>query len=133
MGVDIVLKATKVDGVYTADPNRDPTAPLPRPYVRRGDRQEPEGDGRDRARTVPRPEHAAQGVLDPETRCAQTRRDGRGRGHARPLLIEGPKKIMSIADTKKTAEQKMGRSVDTLKNDYQKVRTGRALPGSSTM
>jgi uridylate kinase len=26
MGVDIVLKATKVDGVYTADPNKDPTA-----------------------------------------------------------------------------------------------------------
>jgi uridylate kinase len=26
MGVDIVLKATKVDGVYTADPHKDPTA-----------------------------------------------------------------------------------------------------------
>jgi uridylate kinase len=26
MGVDIVLKATKVDGVYTADPNKDPQA-----------------------------------------------------------------------------------------------------------
>src|SRR5574338_1521075 len=26
MGVDIVLKATKVDGVYTADPLKDPTA-----------------------------------------------------------------------------------------------------------
>jgi len=26
MGVDIVLKATKVDGVYTADPMKDPTA-----------------------------------------------------------------------------------------------------------
>ena len=26
MGVDIVLKATKVDGVYTADPQKDPTA-----------------------------------------------------------------------------------------------------------
>ncbi|MBK7744957.1 MAG: UMP kinase [Betaproteobacteria bacterium] len=26
MGVDIVLKATKVDGVYTADPKQDPTA-----------------------------------------------------------------------------------------------------------
>jgi uridylate kinase len=26
MGVDIVLKATKVDGVYTADPKRDPAA-----------------------------------------------------------------------------------------------------------
>ena len=36
---------------------------------------------------------------------------------------------MSIADTKKTAEQKMTRSVETLKNDYQKVRTGRAHTG----
>jgi uridylate kinase len=26
MGVDIVLKATKVDGVYTADPKKDPSA-----------------------------------------------------------------------------------------------------------
>jgi uridylate kinase len=26
MGVDIVLKATKVDGVYTADPKKDPAA-----------------------------------------------------------------------------------------------------------
>jgi uridylate kinase len=26
MGVDIVLKATKVDGVYTADPVKDPSA-----------------------------------------------------------------------------------------------------------
>ena len=26
MGAEIVLKATKVDGVYTADPKRDPSA-----------------------------------------------------------------------------------------------------------
>jgi uridylate kinase len=26
MGCDIVLKATKVDGIYTADPNRDASA-----------------------------------------------------------------------------------------------------------
>ena len=26
MGAEIVLKATKVDGVYTADPRKDPTA-----------------------------------------------------------------------------------------------------------
>jgi uridylate kinase len=26
MGVDIVLKATKVDGIYTADPKKDPSA-----------------------------------------------------------------------------------------------------------
>jgi uridylate kinase len=26
MGADVVLKATKVDGIYTADPHKDPTA-----------------------------------------------------------------------------------------------------------
>ena len=31
-----------------------------------------------------------------------------------------------IADIKKTAEQKMGKSVETLKTDLTKVRTGRA-------
>lgn len=36
---------------------------------------------------------------------------------------------MSIADIRKTAEQKMTRSVETLKSDYQKVRTGRAHTG----
>ncbi|HVE51720.1 MAG TPA: ribosome recycling factor [Casimicrobiaceae bacterium] len=36
---------------------------------------------------------------------------------------------MPIAETKKTAEQKMQRSVETLKSDYQKVRTGRAHTG----
>lgn len=36
---------------------------------------------------------------------------------------------MPIAETKKTAEQKMQRSVETLKGDYQKVRTGRAHTG----
>jgi ribosome recycling factor len=36
---------------------------------------------------------------------------------------------MTIADIKKTAEQKMGRSIEALKNDLQKIRTGRAHPG----
>jgi len=36
---------------------------------------------------------------------------------------------MSIADIKKTAEQKMARSVDALKAELHKVRTGRAHPG----
>jgi ribosome recycling factor len=37
--------------------------------------------------------------------------------------------VMSIADIKKNAEQKMGRSLESLKNDLQKIRTGRAHPG----
>jgi ribosome recycling factor len=36
---------------------------------------------------------------------------------------------MSIADIKKTTEQKMDKTVETLKTDLGKVRTGRAHPG----
>jgi ribosome recycling factor len=36
---------------------------------------------------------------------------------------------MTIADVKKSAEQKMHKSLDTLKADLAKVRTGRAHPG----
>jgi ribosome recycling factor len=36
---------------------------------------------------------------------------------------------MTIADIKKTAEQKMARSVEAFKAELQKIRTGRAHPG----
>jgi len=36
---------------------------------------------------------------------------------------------MTIADIKKTAEQKMARSIESFKNDLQKIRTGRAHTG----
>jgi ribosome recycling factor len=36
---------------------------------------------------------------------------------------------MTIADTKKTAEQKMAKSVEAFKNELHKIRTGRAHPG----
>jgi ribosome recycling factor len=36
---------------------------------------------------------------------------------------------MSIAEIKKTAETKMGKSIEAFKNELQKVRTGRAHPG----
>ena len=38
---------------------------------------------------------------------------------------------MTIADIKKTAEQKMTRSVESFKAELQKIRTGRAHPGGS--
>jgi ribosome recycling factor len=37
--------------------------------------------------------------------------------------------MTTIAEIKKTAEQKMGRSIESLKNDLQKIRTGRAHVG----
>ena len=36
---------------------------------------------------------------------------------------------MTIADIRKTAEQKMGKSVEAFKNELHKIRTGRAHPG----
>lgn len=36
---------------------------------------------------------------------------------------------MSIADIKKTAEQKMSRTIESYKTELQKIRTGRAHPG----
>ena len=70
MGAEIVLKATKVDGVYTADPKKDPTRDaLHQLTLRRGDRQEPAGDGRHGVRAVPRPEAADQGVLHLQARA----------------------------------------------------------------
>ena len=36
---------------------------------------------------------------------------------------------MAIAETKKTAEQKMGKSIEAFKNELHKIRTGRAHPG----
>ncbi len=36
---------------------------------------------------------------------------------------------MTISDIKKTAEQKMARSIETFKNELHKIRTGRAHPG----
>jgi ribosome recycling factor len=36
---------------------------------------------------------------------------------------------MTIADIRKTAEQKMTRSIEAFKTELQKIRTGRAHPG----
>jgi uridylate kinase len=65
MEAKIVLKATKVDGVYTADPKKDPTATryhkitFDEAFVKNL-----QGDGRHGARAVPRPEAADQRILD---------------------------------------------------------------------
>ena len=37
--------------------------------------------------------------------------------------------MMTIADVKKTAEQKMAKSIEAYKNELHKIRTGRAHPG----
>ncbi len=83
INADLMLKATKVDGLYSADPKKDPTAVrFDRISYDSRDRTQAGGDGHHGLRTVPRLPHA-----DPRLRFAQTRRfdahrQGRERRHA---------------------------------------------------
>ena len=45
------------------------------------------------------------------------------------MFREAQESVMSIADIRKSAEQKMARSVESFKAELQKIRTGRAHPG----
>jgi uridylate kinase len=76
IGAEVVLKATKVDGVYTADPKKDPSATRYDNLVRRGHLAQPGHHGCHRVCAVPRPEAADEGVLHRQARRAQARGDG---------------------------------------------------------
>ena len=67
MECDAVLKATNVDGVYSADPKKDPQGQALRPHLdpSGGDRPRPEGDGCHRLRACPRKRYAYHRVFDP--------------------------------------------------------------------
>jgi uridylate kinase len=59
IGAELVLKATKVDGVYTADPMKDPTATrYAKLSLRRGHGAQPGHHGCHGLCAVPRPETA---------------------------------------------------------------------------
>ena len=47
----------------------------------------------------------------------------------RPRLVAEEEKSMSVVDVKKSADQRMHKSIETLKADLAKVRTGRAHTG----
>ena len=75
LSCDAVMKATQVDGVYTADPKKDPTRhPLRAPHPRRGDRPQSPDHGHCGLRAGARQPHPDRRVLD--------RRAGRDQGGA---------------------------------------------------
>ena len=80
---DILLKATRVDGVYSDDPEKNPHAALYSELTyRRGPRQEPAGDGPDGHRPVHGTRHADPGVQLPQGRQHRTGRPRRRHRHA---------------------------------------------------
>ena len=90
MGAEIVLKATKVDGVYTADPKRDPRAER---YAKLSFDEAIARNLKVMDATaldaVPRPEAADQGVQHLQARRAAPRGAGRGRRHSGSRMMAG--------------------------------------------
>ena len=83
IGAELVLKATKVDGVYSADPKKDPSATrYTKLSLRRRHGAKSGHHGCHGLRAVPRPEAADQGVLDLQAWRIEARGDGRGRRYA---------------------------------------------------
>jgi hypothetical protein len=83
----VVLKATKVDGVYTADPKKDPSA------TRYTTISFDEAISRNlqvmdaTAFALCRDQKLPIGVFDQQAGCAQAYRAGRGRRYARPRKL----------------------------------------------
>ena len=128
IGAEVVLKATKVDGVYSADPEEGPGRhPLHQALVRRGHGAESGHHGCHGLRPVPRPEVADQGLLHLQARRAQARGDGGGRRHAR-LRLRRKTDMTTTAEIKKTMEGKMDQSIAAFQHNLTKIRTGRANP-----
>jgi len=81
VSAEIVLKATKVDGIHRRPEKRPERHHVPQDQLRRSDRQAPASHGRHRLRAVPRPETADQSILDYQAGRVDERDYGRGRGY----------------------------------------------------
>ena len=99
MDCDAVLKATNVDGVYSADPKKDPTAKrYDRLTPRGGDRPRPEGHGCHRLRACPRKPYAYHRVLDPRAGRDRSGPARQGPRDHRRRMIELGAGCVRIAD-----------------------------------
>ena len=84
LSCDAVMKATQVDGIYTADPKKDPTRDALRsPQPRRSDRPQPAGDGHRGFRACARQRHPDRRLLGRRARRDSLRAPGQGAGDLR--------------------------------------------------
>ena len=101
MGCDAVLKATDVDGVYSADPKKDPKA---KRYDRLSHQtaldQQAENHGCDRVRACPGKQYAYHRVLDPRAGGNRGRAARERPFHHRRLGPARPDEVRPVARTK---------------------------------
>ena len=115
IGAEIMLKATKVDGVYTADPKKDPSAT--------------------RYASITFDEALIKNLQVLDATAFALCRDQNLPLKVFPFFMRQlatglrTELLMSIAEIKKNAEQKMLKSIEAFKVELSKIRTGRAHPG----
>ena len=125
IGAEVLLKATKVDGVYDADPMKDPNATrysrlgLPGPAARPA--QGPRRGGRV---AVPRERPADHRVRSQRPRQHLEGCPRRAGGY--PDLRAAWRCHRMTSETLAGAERKMLRAVEAMERDFQGLRTGRA-------
>jgi hypothetical protein len=89
MEADVIIKATKVEGIYTADPEKDPTPSSSPRSPSGGDQPGAEGDGR-------RGDLALQGERDPDHRAQPGDAGLVGRA---PCAASGSERWCTLTDT----------------------------------
>ena len=129
LGADVLLKATKVDGVFDRDPMTDPAA---RSY---DTLDLPEGPGRPAGRDGPDGHLAVHGGEHPHRglqalRCGQPGRRRRRKAHRDDrFAVNQPRRAMSTDDILLEVEEKMESAVEYLRKEFRGIRTGRASAG----
>src|ERR1051326_8412321 len=102
---DVILKATKVDGVYTADPKRDPTATKFERLLPRSPEPRDRSDGQHRADALHGQRRADSRLQPADAWQHRARGARRGHRHAR-------RERVVIDPVLRDAETKMSKSVD---------------------
>ena len=125
IGAEVLLKATKVDGVYDADPMTEPTATRVRPAQLPGPAPRPAQGPRRGGRLPVHGERPA----DPGVRSQRSRQHPQGcrrRAGGYPDLRPVRRRPRMTSEILAGAERKMLRAVEAMERDFQGFRTGRA-------
>ena len=135
LGVDLVLKATKVDGVYTADPGEGPDRHQdPRDHLQVGALdQRPAGHGSDGLHVVHGERHADHGVRHVRGRKPRAGGPGRvdrdlGRCPGLTVDLRTHHGRDEQADPGRGFFDKIDKSIQHLTDQLRTIRTGRAAP-----
>ena len=121
---EVLLKATKVDGVYDSDPMTNPGAAAPRaPRLLADDQRPPRGDRRDSRDAVHGEQHAHRRVRSQPARAHPVRRPRRADRNADR---RGRRSAAMTDEIRRDADSRMARALEALERDLAAIRTGRA-------